>query len=175
MFHVSNIKNWFQGKAADFNKIAEFLNNLCGKGAIHVFRPDKPSNGSPPTIEIDIDKLSEELQASPTSNKNLEENDGGDSQSLLPDGMSLDTTEWQRGVSVMQTREDDGAWVDYTENGETFLTGIRMQVVSRVVRAYDTDYFFWRWAYFDKNGCLYKLSAEQGVFAEVNYDVYLGE
>lgn len=61
MFHVSTIKNWFKGKAADFNKIAEYLNNLCGSGSITVSRPDKPSNGSPPTISIDIEKLKNEL------------------------------------------------------------------------------------------------------------------
>lgn len=59
MFHVSSIKNWFKGKAEDFNKIAEFLNNLCGDGFISVKRPDKPSNGSPPTISLNIDKLQE--------------------------------------------------------------------------------------------------------------------
>lgn len=57
MFHVSSIKNWFMGKANDFNKIAEFLNNLCGDGFIRVYRPDKPSNGSPPTISLDTEKL----------------------------------------------------------------------------------------------------------------------
>ena len=64
MFHVSTIKNWFKGKAADFNKIAEYLNNLCGSGSIIVSRPDKPSNGSPPTISIDIELLKEELGTS---------------------------------------------------------------------------------------------------------------
>ena len=64
MFHVSTIKNWFKGKAADFNKIVEYLNNLCGSGPIVVSRPDKPSNGSPPTISIDIEKLKKELGTS---------------------------------------------------------------------------------------------------------------
>ena len=64
MFHVSTIKNWFKGKAEDFNKIAEYLNNLCGSGSIKITRPDKPSNGSPPTISIDIELLKEELGTS---------------------------------------------------------------------------------------------------------------
>lgn len=61
MFHVPTIKNWFKGKAADFNKIAEFLNNLCGDGFIHVSRPDIPSNGSPPVVSLDTQKLQEML------------------------------------------------------------------------------------------------------------------
>ena len=59
MFHVHTIKNWFKGKAEDFNKIAEFLNNLCGDGFIRVTRPDIPSNGAPPTISLDVEKVLE--------------------------------------------------------------------------------------------------------------------
>ena len=68
MFHVSTIKNWFKGKANDFNKIAEFLNNLCGDGFIRVSRPDKPSNGSPPTISLDTEKLQDLLGDNSVSN-----------------------------------------------------------------------------------------------------------
>lgn len=124
-------------------------------------------------------KLAAGVQSAATNaNENLEPStspeDGGDSQASLPEGLSLDNTEWTRGQSVKRVKNSSGKWVDYTdENGKTVLAGIRMQVVSRVVRAFDTDYFFWRWAYYDTAGCLYKLSAEQGVFAEVNYDEYL--
>lgn len=172
MFHVSTIKNWFRGRADAFNRIAEFLNNLSGVGPVVVERPTDPSSGTPPTISIDVDRLASELNAAPTSNENLPECEGGDSQALLPDGLELDQTQWVRGKTVKRTKGQDGKWADYSEDGRTFLTGVRMMVVSRVVRAYDTDYFFWRWAYLDRNGSVYRLSAEQGVFAEVNYDTY---
>ena len=106
------------------------------------------------------------------ANENLEENAGGNSNSLLS-GLTLDTTTWERGVTTKKKKNGD-SWVEVKDDaGNTILTGIRMQVVSRVVRAYDTDFFFWRWAYFDKSGALYRLSAEQGVYAEVNYDKYV--
>lgn len=106
------------------------------------------------------------------ANENLEENAGGDSQSLLS-GLTLDTTTWERGVTTKKEKIDE-SWVDVKDkDGNTILTGVRMQAVSRVVRVYDTDFFFWRWAYFDKAGALYRLSEEKGVFAEVNYDKYV--
>ena len=67
MFHVSTIKNWFKGKADDFNKIAEFLNNICGDGFVRITRPDKPSSGSPPTISLDVEKIQQMFLREDTS------------------------------------------------------------------------------------------------------------
>lgn len=67
MFHVSTIKNWFKGKAEDFNKIAEFLNNICGDGFVRITRPDKPSSGSPPTISLDVEKIQQMFLRDDTS------------------------------------------------------------------------------------------------------------
>ena len=53
MFHVSLMKNRFKLRVSDFNKIAEYLNNLCGGLGINVKRPDNPSASSPPVVEID--------------------------------------------------------------------------------------------------------------------------
>ena len=64
MFHVSQMKNRFKLRVSDFNKIAEYLNNLCGGLGITVKRPDNPSATNPPMIELDrndLDKAIKEL------------------------------------------------------------------------------------------------------------------
>lgn len=165
-----------------FSRAALAVINACAKFAYNFsygfgIKCAKSSGSVVVSLDTDSEALTRWIRDTGTApkmaNENLEENAGGDSTQLLS-GLELDKTEWIRGETVQQSKdEESGQWEDSTdEGGNTTLTGIRMQVVSRVVRAYDTDYFFWRWAFFDPNGCLYKLSAEQGVFAEVNYDEY---
>lgn len=172
------IKNIFSQAALKvLNACAKFAYNFANGFGVKLSRS---ANSVVVSLDTESDALAawvrdiaKPLAATKDANENLAENDGGDSQSLLSD-LTLDTTTWERGVTVKKQKSGD-SWVDAKdENGRTILTGIRMQAISRVVRVYDTDFFFWRWAYFDKAGALYRLSAEQGVFAEVNYDVYSG-
>jgi hypothetical protein len=171
------IKNIFSQAALKvLNACAKFAYNFANGFGIKLTRS---ANSVVVSLDTESDALASWVKdiAKPQAvakdaNENLEENDGGDSQSLLS-GLTLDTTTWERGVTTKKKKSGD-SWVDVQDdNGNKILTGVRMQVVSRVVRAYDTDFFFWRWAYFDKAGALYRLSAEQGVFAEVNYDKYV--
>lgn len=62
MFHVSTIKNRFKIRVSEYNKIAEFLNNLCGGLGINIKRPDSPSASSPPTVEIDRKSIAETIK-----------------------------------------------------------------------------------------------------------------
>lgn len=69
MFHVSTLKNRFKLRTDDYNKIAEYLNNLCGGIGIQIKRPDNPSASNPPVVEIDRGQLFDilnELLASKT-------------------------------------------------------------------------------------------------------------
>ena len=66
MFHVSPLKNRFKLRVSDFNKIVEFLNNLCGGLGITIKRPDNPSASNPPMVEIDRKGLATMMQAALT-------------------------------------------------------------------------------------------------------------
>lgn len=90
----------------------------------------------------------------PTSAQLGASNTGGDSTSFLPSVITKNTTTWKRANAT---------------------NGVKIQMVTRTVRSNDCDYHFWRWASFDKNGALYEMSAEQGVYTSVNYEGYLGD
>ena len=62
MFHVSTIKKLFKLRASDYNKIAEYLNNLCGGLGINIKRPDNPSATHPPVVELDRNTIGTILQ-----------------------------------------------------------------------------------------------------------------
>lgn len=59
MFHVvDTFKRLISRRAAgEFNKIAAFLNNLCGGDYIIVERPDVPTADRPPRITLNVDAL----------------------------------------------------------------------------------------------------------------------
>lgn len=101
-------------------------------------------------------------------NENLPENDGGSSTPHA--AYPLDQTEWKRG----ETNKVYNSGTAIDPNWETVQppekVGVKLQVVSRVQRVVNRDIFFWRWAYFDKNGMLIKLGKEEGCFFERNYD-----
>lgn len=169
-----------------FSRAAIAVINACAKFAYNFtygfgIKVVKAAGSVVVSLDIDSEALTRWIRevgrtpaAKKEANENLEENAGGDSQSMLS-GLVLDDTKWIRGETVKQVKNSSGQWENSTDDeGNTILTGVRMQMVSRVIRAYDTDFFFWRWAYYDKNGCLYEISEEKGVFAEVNYDAYLG-
>lgn len=171
------VKSIFSRAAiAVINACAKFVYNFAYGFGIKVV---KAAGSVVVSLDTDSEALTRWIRevgrtpdAKKEANENLEENAGGDSQSLLS-GLTLDTTTWERGVTTKKEKIDE-SWVDVKDkDGNTILTGVRMQAVSRVVRVYDTDFFFWRWAYFDKAGALYRLSEEKGVFAEVNYDKYV--
>ena len=68
MFHVSTIKRLFKLRVSDYNKIVEYLNNLCGGLGINIKRPDTPSASNPPVVEVDRNDLAniiKELTAPP--------------------------------------------------------------------------------------------------------------
>lgn len=90
----------------------------------------------------------------PTSAQLGASNTGGDSTSFLPSVITKNTATWNRTNAT---------------------NGLKVQMVTRTVRSNDCDYHFWRWASFDKNGALYEMSAEQGVYSSVNYEGYLGD
>ena len=87
MFHVSTIKNRFKMRVSDFNKIVEFLNNLCGGLGINIKRPDSPSASSPPMIEIDRNDLIDLLKelVAPQEPQNPTELSSGYSSSRASD------------------------------------------------------------------------------------------
>lgn len=62
MFHVSTIKKLFKLRVSDYNKIVEYLNNLCGGLGINIKRPDSPSASNPPVVEIDREMLETMMQ-----------------------------------------------------------------------------------------------------------------
>lgn len=170
-----SIKNIFSKAALRMlNACGKFVHNFASGFGIKLTR----QNGS---VIVSLDQESEGLEqyfqnlihsTAHNANENLKESYGS-SKDILPSNITLDETEWVRGKTFRMKKDGEGDEAEYVVDEENkALAGIRFQAVSRVVRAYDTDYFFWRWAYFDVNGALYKLSAEQGVFAEVNYDVY---
>lgn len=109
-------------------------------------------------------------------NQNFFRSAGGNSMSILPTGESLDQSTWKRDetgvLKFTQTSTEEQTGHGTTTQVNAAFNGIKLQVVSRVRRSYDMDIFFWRWATFDKNGMLAELSAEQGAYAEVNYDRY---
>lgn len=173
----SPVKNIFSKAAlAMLNACARFAYNFSQGFGIKILKKGGSVvvslNTESDTLVSWVKNIAKPQAVVKDANENLEENDGGDSQPLLS-GLTLDTTTWERGVTTKKEKIDE-SWVDVKDkDGNKILTGVRMQVVSRVVRAYDTDFFFWRWAYYDKAGALYRVSAEQGVFAEVNYDKYV--
>lgn len=57
MFHLKKLKNRFRLSVSEYNKIAEFLNNLCGGIGVQVQRPDTPSSSMPVEISIDPGSL----------------------------------------------------------------------------------------------------------------------
>lgn len=101
-------------------------------------------------------------------NENLPVNDGGSSTPHA--SYPLDRTEWKRGETNKVYNigtEIEPNWVTVQPPEKV---GVKLQVVSRVQRVANRDIFFWRWAYFDKNGMLIKLGKEEGCFFERNYD-----
>lgn len=98
------------------------------------------------------------------ANQNLKEVNTSGGQSTPAAGWPLDTNGWERDVT--KTLNSSG-----TQVSELF-NGIEMTVVSRVVRKSQEDMLFWRKVTFDKNGCLYKISPEQGVFFVKNENFY---
>ena len=64
MFHLSLLKKRFRLRVSEYNKIVEYLNNLCGGFGINMKRPDNPSASSPPMVEIDRKALQTMMQQS---------------------------------------------------------------------------------------------------------------
>ena len=64
MFHLNLLKNRFRMRVSEYNKIVEYLNNLCGGFGINMKRPDNPSASSPPMVEIDRSALLTIMQQS---------------------------------------------------------------------------------------------------------------
>lgn len=70
-----------------------------------------------------------------------------------------DTQTWERDV----TGTWKGDWADSTQTPsevDTKPNGVRIQFVDRIERFDTEDVLYLRYAYFDKNGCLYKIDAE---------------
>ena len=104
MFHVSLMKNRFKLRVSDFNKIAEYLNNLCGGLGINVKRPDNPSASSPPVVEIDragLMAMLKELLAStePVSPVEMPSGEKGDT-SLAANDETVWTAGGEKGLLI---------------------------------------------------------------------------
>lgn len=126
-----------------FKKVANFINGF----ALGV----KP---------IMVNVPSEVSSSTPITISFVPENEGADldkmakpssTSSSIPSGQSLKTG-WTRAI--------DGL-------------GIRMMVITRIVRTGDYDNFFWAWGYFDRFGMLYEISKEQGCFSELTKEGWL--
>lgn len=67
MFHVAdNFKRLFSRRAAtEFNKVAAFLNNLCGGDFLHVERPEVPTADKPPRVSLRFDALAQRFVSAP--------------------------------------------------------------------------------------------------------------
>ena len=165
-----------QVPASWFNQVARMLNGLVASTGLFVNKEGTDTAGVEIGLEVESASKLLGIGRQTQANEDLKRNDGGDSRSRLPRGVSLDTREWVRD-STEQTKDATKA-ATTDEITSTKVTqvdafaGVRFQVVSRVVRLADEDVFFWRWAYFDCNGMLFKLSGEQGCYSEVNYDNY---
>ena len=156
-----------QVPASWFNQVAKFLNNLCPNFGIEF---DKHDDGSPTAIGIDTDETASDCFRS-TNATDI------NTTSIVPTNTyyQLDPNGWKRGddtdgIEREINHYDPGQPVTPVQGGN--FAGIKIQVVTRIVRNSDKDLFYWRYATFDKAGRLYELSAEQGVLGEVNYANY---
>lgn len=165
-----------QVPASWFNDVAKILNGIVQGAGISINKEGQ--SGASFEIGLDVESAQKLLGIGrqTQANEDLKRNDGGDSRSRLPRGVSLDTREWVRDSTEQTKNATKAATTDEITSTKVTqvdaFAGIRLQVVSRVVRLADEDVFFWRWAYFDCNGMLYRVSGEQGCYSEVNYDNY---
>jgi hypothetical protein len=165
MFHVPSIKNWFKGKAADFNKIADFLNNICGDGFIHITKPDKPSNGAPPVISLDTEKLQGMLSSENTAvesktaidatqnamqNDYVAEEDAG-SEPITPESQTANEL-WK-----LMTKDEKNS----TEE-KTYYLGWKENAVIAITEQFGTHYLWYVEKEYTPDGRLKSVSKLKG-------------
>ena len=117
MFHVSTIKKLFKLRVSDYNKIVEYLNNLCGGLGINIKRPDSPSASNPPIVEIDREHLAnliKEFSRPSTSQNPTSLTSGFHAGTAVPDQSSANFDGTGNGVKIKACTRicDDGR--DYT-------------------------------------------------------------
>lgn len=133
-----------------FKKVADFLNGFCvGVSPIKVTRPSTVDASSPVLLSFDPPNEGADETLMPRPSK---------AASTLPAGQVYKAG-WERGGK--------------SENGEEGVGGMRMMVITRIVRTGDYDNFFWAWGYFDRFGMLYRVTKEQGVFSELTKEGWL--
>ena len=100
MFHIRLLKNRFKLPVSDYNKIAEFLNNICGGLGINVKRPEKPSATNPPMIEVDRKDLEKMVYT------------------VLDPEPEESTNHEDDGTAPVQNGDDESPWTWPDENSE---------------------------------------------------------
>jgi hypothetical protein len=127
-----------------FTKVANFVKGFAiGVSPIKVTVPSNVSAMAPITIDFCPENAGADLDKIAKPST---------AASSVPSGQSLKTTGW--------TRDSKGL-------------GVRMMVITRIVRTGDYDNFFWAWGYFDRFGMLYQISKEQGCFSELTKEGWL--
>lgn len=140
MFHVSKLKNRFKLRVADFNKIAEFLNNLCGGLGIRMRRPDAPSASNPPVIEIDKSELMMLFEA------------------ILSPSAPASPTELKSGDEVNTSHTDDtGTW---TASTAADAKGLKILLPCRSTSRGSVGQLHWRYFTLMPDGRIYSVAAE---------------
>ena len=152
MFHVSTIKNRFKIRVRDYNKIAEFLNNLCGGLGINIKRPDSPSASSPPMVEIDRNDLIDLLKE------------------LVAPQEPQNPTELSSGYPVGGTAEQKTD--TFTASMAPNAKGVKVHLLCRGADAQDGEHvvFAWRPFLITNDGRVFSIGQEDGTRTSVYTD-----
>lgn len=160
MFHVRPLKNRFKLPVGDYNKIAEFLNNICGGLCINVKRPEKPSATNPPLIEIDRNDLAKTIKelTKPNEPQNPKE--------LVSGGFRGSTgTQGLVPEASLSSKADD----TWTASAAANAKGAKVKLLCRGADSGLNGALFWREFTIAPDGRLYSIGAEgdaMGVYTD---------
>lgn len=130
------------------NEIGARCSCIIGRTPIKVDIPSKVSPDSPIIFSFSPSNVGADESVMPRPSS---------ASSSVPSGQSLKGG-WERGVA---------------KSSDNAPSGMRMMVITRIVRTGDYDNFFWAWGYFDQFGMLFKVSPEQGCFSELTKEGWL--
>ena len=152
MFHVSTIKNRFKIRVSDYNKIVEYLNNLCGGLGINIKRPETPSATNPPMVELDRNNLKDAIKelTAPVEPQN--------------------PTELSSGYPVGGTAEQKTD--TFTASANPNAKGVKVHLLCRGADANDGEHiaFAWRPFIIAADGRVYSIGQEDTPRASVYTD-----
>lgn len=160
MFHVRLLKNKFKLPVSDYNKIAEFLNNICGGLGINVKRPEKPSATNPPIIELDrndLDKAIKELTKPKEPQNPKELVSGGFRSSTGVQGLV--------SAAALSNKASD----TFTASTAPTAKGAKVKLLCRGADSGVNGALFWREFTITPDGRLYSIGAEgdaMGVYTD---------